>query len=139
MKFRLKTYPDLGLLVIRIVLGFSYIIVHGGAKLFAGPALWTKIGSAVGFLGINFSFALWGFLASCAEFFGGILILLGLFFRPAAVFIIITMFVAANRAFSTGGPLSSIAYPLELGITIFGLFLTGPGKYSLDYHLFGRK
>ncbi len=139
MKFRMKTFPDLGLLVIRIVLGFSYIIVHGGAKLFAGPALWTKIGSAVSFVGINFSYPVWGFLASCAEFFGGILILLGLFFRPAAVLIIITMLVASNKAFSTGGPLSSIVYPLELGITILGLFLTGPGKYSLDYHFFGRR
>ncbi len=139
MKLRIKTFPDFGLLVIRIVLGFSYVIVHGGTKLFAGPVLWTKIGSAVGYLGINFSYVVWGFLASCAEFFGGLLILLGLFFRPAAVLIIITMFVAASKGFGSGGPLSSIAYPLELGITILGLFLTGPGKYSLDYHLFGRR
>ncbi len=139
MKLRIKTFPDFGLLVIRIVLGLGYIIVHGGAKLFAGPAVWTKTGSAVSYLGINFSFTVWGFLASCSEFFGGILILLGLFFRPAAVFIIITMFVAANRGFSTGGGLNSIAYPLELGITVLGLFFTGPGKYSLDYRVFGRK
>lgn len=139
MKFRVKSFPDLGLLIIRIVLGLGYIFVHGRPKLFAGPELWAKVGSAVSYLGINFSFTVWGLLAACTEFFGGILILLGLFFRPATVFIFITMLVAANRGFSTGGGLSSVAYPLELGITILGLFFTGPGKYSLDYHLFGRK
>ena len=135
MKLRIKSYPDLGLLVIRIVLGLSYIIVHGSKKLFAGPEMWASTGTAVSHFGIHFSYTLWGLLASCSEFFGGILILLGLFFRPAAIFIIITMLVAANRGYVTGGGLSTIAYPLELGITIFGLFLIGPGRYSLDSRL----
>lgn len=139
LKLRIKTYPDLGLLVIRIVLGLGYIFVHGRPKLFGGPELWAKVGSAVSYLGINFSFTVWGLLAACAEFFGGLLILLGLFFRPAGFFIVLTMLVAANRGFITGGGLSSVAYPLELGITILGLLFTGPGKYSLDYRLFGRK
>ncbi len=139
MKLRMKSYQDFGLLVIRLILGSSYIIVHGGPKLFAGSENWAKIGSAVSYLGINFSFTIWGLLAACAEFFGGILILLGLFFRPAAVFIIITMFVAANRAIAGSGPLSNIAYPLEMGITILGLFFTGPGKFSLNYRLSGKK
>jgi putative oxidoreductase len=139
VKLKIKTFPDFGLLVIRIVLGLSYVIAHGSVKLFAGPAMWTKVGSAVSFLGINFMFPVWGFLAACSELFGGILILLGLFFRPASVFIIITMLVAANQGLSTGKPFSSIVYPLELGITILGLFFTGPGKYSLDFYLFGRK
>lgn len=139
MKLRIKSYPDLGLLIIRTALGLGYILVHGRPKLFAGPEIWAKVGSAVSYLGINFSFTVWGFIAACAEFFGGILILLGLFFRPAGVFIVITMLVAANRGFITGGGLNSIAYPLELGITIIGLLITGPGKYSMDYRLFGRK
>jgi putative oxidoreductase len=135
----MKLYPDFGLLVFRLILGSSYIVVHGGQKLIAGPTNWTKIGSAVSYLGINFSFTIWGLLAACAEFCGGMLILFGLFFRPAAVFIIITMLVAANRAIASGEPLSNIAYPLEMGITILGLFFTGPGKFSLDYRLSGRK
>lgn len=139
MKLSIKTFPDFGLLVIRIVLGLSYIIVHGGQKLIAGPALWAKIGIAINSLGINFAFTAWGFLAMCAEFFGGILILFGLFFRPAAALIIITMFVAAYSTAGHGAPLGTLAYPIELGITILGLFFTGPGKYSLDYRLFGRK
>lgn len=137
MKLRLNTFPDFGLLVIRFVLGLSYVIVHGGQKLVAGPVLWTKIGSSVSYLGINFAFTVWGFLAMCAEFFGGLLILFGLFFRPAAFLIIITMFVAAYS--SIGKPIGTFAHPIELGITLLGLFFTGPGKYSLDYHIFGRK
>ena len=140
MKFKMKNYPDLGLLVIRLILGLGYIFVHGAPKLFAGPERWAKVGSAVSYLGINFSFTIWGLLAACAEFFGGILLLLGLFFRPAAAFLIITMLVAANRGYATAGTLSSVAYPLEMGITILGLFLIGPGKYSLDKYLFrGRQ
>lgn len=137
MKFKIKNHPDLGLLIIRIILGLGYIFVHGAPKLFGGPERWAKVGSAVSYLGINFSFTIWGLLAACAEFFGGILILLGLFFRPAAVFLIITMLVAANRGYATAGTLGSVAYPLEMGITILGLFLIGPGRYSLDKYLFG--
>ncbi len=137
MKFRLKTFPDFGLLFIRIALGLSYVFVHGLQKLIGGPTLWTKIGSSVSQLGINFAFPLWGFFAMCAEFFGGILILFGLFFRPAAMFVIITMFVAAYSTF--GKDAGTFAHPIELGVTLFGLFFTGPGKYSLDYLLFGRK
>jgi putative oxidoreductase len=132
MKFKMNNYPDLGLLIIRLILGLGYIFVHGAPKLFAGPEQWAKTGSAVSYLGINFSYTIWGLLAACAEFFGGILILLGLFFRPAAVFLIITMLVAANRGYAAGGTLGSVAYPLEMGITILGLFFIGPGKYSLD-------
>ncbi len=139
MKLKFSTYPDLGLLTIRVILGLAYIFVYGGKKLFAGPETWTSIGSAVSNLGITFSYPVWGFFASCAEFFGGILILLGLFFRPAAAFIIIVMLVAANRGYVTGGALSSMAHPLELGITLLGLFLMGPGRYSLDYHFSGRR
>lgn len=139
MRLKINNYPDLGILVIRIVLGMGYIFVHGAPKLFGGPERWAKIGSAMHYIGINFFYSFWGFLASCSEFFGGILLLLGLFFRPSAVFLIITMFVAANRGLVTGGGLNSIAYPLELGITILGLFFTGPGKYSLDKLIFGGK
>lgn len=139
MKLRMKTFPDFGLLIIRVVLGLSYAFVHGWQKLISGPALWEKIGNSVSHLGINFAFPVWGFLAMCAEFFGGLLILIGLFFRPAAVFIIITMFVAAYSTIGKGASLGNFAYPIELGITILGLFFTGPGKYSLDYHFFGRK
>ncbi len=137
MKFRLKTFPDFGLLAIRVALGLSYAFVHGWQKLISGPVLWTKIGASVSHLGINFAFPMWGFLAMCSEFFGGILILLGLFFRPAAMFIIITMFVAAYSTF--GKDLGTFAHPIELGVTILGLLFTGPGKYSLDNLLFGRK
>ncbi len=139
MKWKLRTYPDFGILTIRVILGLAYIFVYGGRKLFAGPETWTSVGSAVSHIGINFSYPVFGFLASCSEFFGGILILLGLFFRPAAAFIIITMLVAANSGYVTGGKLSSIAHPLELGITLLGLFLMGPGRYSLDYHFSGRR
>lgn len=136
MKFKMNNYPDLGLLVIRLILGLGYIFVHGAPKLFGGPESWAKVGSAVSYLGINFAYTFWGLMAACAEFFGGILLLLGLFFRPAAVFLIITMLVAANRGYAAAGTLGSIAYPLEMGITILGLLLIGPGKYSLDKYLF---
>lgn len=139
MKLKLKTYPDLGLLTVRAVLGLAYIFVYGGKKLFAGPETWTNVGSAVSYLGIHFFYPVWGFLAACSEFFGGILVLLGLFFRPATALIIVVMLVAANRGMVTGGALSSFAHPLELGITLLGLFFMGPGKYSLDYNISGRK
>jgi len=127
-----RKYQDFGLLVIRIGLGASYIYVHGSSKIFGGPERWEKVGDAVNIFGINFLYTFWGFIAACSEFIGGGLILLGLFFRPAAALIFVTMIIAASNHIHDGDPINKIAYPLELGFVLLGLIFLGPGKYSLD-------
>jgi putative oxidoreductase len=124
--------PDLGILIIRIFLGSSYIFIHGLPKILGGPDRWERIGNAVKNFNIDFYPVIWGFLAACIELLGGICIVLGLFFRPAAAFIFSVMAVAALNHYYKGDPVSKIAYPLELGFILLGLIFLGAGKYSLD-------
>ena len=128
-------YLDTALLIIRVGLGLAYMFVHGLGKITGGTARWGKLGEAVRTVGIDFMLPFWGFMASFAEFFGGFLFMIGLFFRPATALIIITMLFAASNHINKGDPLSKIAYPLELAVVLIAVFLIGPGKYSLDGYL----
>ncbi len=130
---------DFGLLFIRVGIGLSYIFIHGWAKIAGGPERWEKIGSAVSNFGITFVPGIWGFLAAFAEFGGGILILTGFLFRPALSMLAITMFVAASQLISRGEGFMKAAYPLEMAVILIGLFIFGPGKYSLQNYFSRNK
>jgi putative oxidoreductase len=96
-------------------------------------AAWTQIGHAMANLGIGFMPNVWGLLAALSEFMGGILLILGFLFRPAATFILLTMCVALVTVFRQH-PHEFAVYsrPLEmLSILIVFLFV-GPGKFSID-------
>ncbi|MDO8549853.1 MAG: DoxX family protein [Ignavibacteria bacterium] len=134
----LSKYQDVALLVARLGIGLSYIIVHGGKILIGGPERWESTGNEIKNLGIEFFPVFWGFMAAFSESIGGLLLILGFFFRPAAALILITMFVAATRHFSNGDPLSKIAYPIEMGMIMILFLFIGAGKYSLD-RIFWKK
>ncbi|MGE3314971.1 MAG: DoxX family protein, partial [Planctomycetaceae bacterium] len=80
------------------------------------------------------------YLAGGAEFFGGALLVLGLFTRLASIPLLVTMlvavFVAHREAFSlkNGG----MEYALTLACVVAGIGLLGPGCLSFDA-LFGKK
>ncbi|RPI12667.1 MAG: DoxX family protein [Ignavibacteriae bacterium] len=138
MKF-FEKHKDMGLLLLRIGVGLGFILVHGLPKITGGPEMWTRLGGAMGNLGITFAPTFWGFMSSFAEFGGGILILLGLFTRPAAAFMAFNMFVAVMSHFVRLDPWGRVITPIELGSVFLGLIFLGAGKYSLDYLIFGRK
>lgn len=127
---------DAGLLVIRVGLGLAFMFIHGYGKLFGGLTRWEQIGANAAHVGLDFLPMFWGFMASMAEFGGGLLLLLGLFFRPALVLLIATMITAATTHIVTGN--GSPWHAIELGIVFLGLFLVGPGQYSLDNQLSRR-
>jgi len=127
-------YRDFGLLLTRLGIGFLYVYLHGGPKLLGGPAKWAEVGKAVGALGIHFAPTFWGFMAAFAETAGGICLILGFVFRPACLFLISTMFVAASMSLDKGG-LFDAAWPIENALFLIGLFFVGPGKYSVDSKL----
>jgi putative oxidoreductase len=127
---------DGGLLLLRLVIGTSMALFHGYAKIAGGPERWTRLGGAMQELGISFLPAFWGFMAAFSEFFGSILLALGLFFRPTAALLAITMLVAVVRhlnipAGEPGSGWSGASHALELLGVYVALFLTGPGRYSL--------
>lgn len=127
----LSKYRDTGLLILRIGLGIMFMF-HGAPKMFGGPERWGKIGMAMGNFGIDFLPAFWGFMAAFSEFFGGVLLISGLFFRPACILMTITMIVAASFHMGRGDGLMGASHAIENGIVFLGLILIGPGKISLD-------
>jgi putative oxidoreductase len=128
----LNKYSDAGILFLRIGIGFSFIFVHGWGKIMGGPELWGKIGGSMANMGITFAPVFWGFMASISEFGGGILILLGLFTRPASAFMAFTMLTAFMMHTSKLDPWSKAIYPMEMFAVFMALLFIGAGKYSID-------
>lgn len=123
-----------GLLILRIGIGVSFM-VHGYPKIMAGPEGWENLGGAVKNLGITFAPVFWGFMGAFAEFGGGMLLVLGLFFPITCFLLLITMVVATSVHLVNGDTYSVLSHPIESGILFLSLLFTGPGKYSLDYFL----
>lgn len=122
---------DFGLLILRLGLGGMFIF-HGAPKMFGGPETWGRVGMAAASLGINFAPAFWGFMAAFSEFVGGILLIMGLFFRPACMLMALTMSVATSMHFGRGDGLRGASHAIEAGIVFLSLIFIGPGRYSLD-------
>ncbi len=128
-----KDNKDLGLLLLRIGIGIAFI-AHGYPKLFMGGAVGlTKGLAAAGIPGGLFA----AYLAGIAEFFGGIALALGLFFRPLMVVMAINMLVALIFHLNLGDPYVKYSHALESGILFIALIIIGPGKFSIDEKLFG--
>lgn len=130
---------DLGLLVLRVGIGLMFTVCHGGPKLFGGPEMWAKVGQAMGSVGLHAFPIAWGLLAAVAEFFGGLCLILGFLTRPAALFMAITMAVAATMHLTRGDGIGVASHAIEAGILFFSLILIGAGNYSLDRRLFGGR
>jgi putative oxidoreductase len=124
-------YKDIGILIGRTGLG-AMMMVHGIPKLMGGVAKWEGLGTTMQNLGINFAPIFWGFMASFSESIGGLLIILGLFFRPAAILIILTMLVATIQHFAAGDGLLVASHAIETGLAFLILLFIGPGKYSIE-------
>ncbi|MBI5359420.1 MAG: DoxX family protein [Planctomycetes bacterium] len=128
----LDKYRDIGLLILRLGLGAMFI-THGSMKLFSGSKVWADIGAmGMGAVGITSFPVFWGFMAACAEFFGGIAFAAGFFFRPACLFLVINMTMASLYHLTNHQGFQPASHAIEDGIVFLGFILIGPGKYSLD-------
>jgi putative oxidoreductase len=131
----LDRLQPLALLILRIVLG-AIMIGHGYHKVFGGGFMehWHNVQK----LGLP------GFLAipsALAEFFGGILVLLGLFTRFASAAILIDMLVAIWKVHWKNGLLAQHGYefPLALAAIALTLLCYGPGPLALEILRRGRR
>ncbi len=132
----LAKYSDLGLLIIRLVLGIM-MIFYGWPKLTGGPERWEGLGGAMANLGITFFPVFWGFMAAIAEVVGGALLAAGFLTRYACLFLTSVMFVAVVLKLNTtegsfAERLFEAGHPLELAAVFIGLLFVGPGKLSFD-------
>lgn len=129
------SYKSFGLLLLRIGIGIMFLL-HGWPKLAGGVAHWEAVGKAMEVVGIAYAPAFWGFMAGFAETAGGLLLLLGLFWRPVCLLLLVTMLVATARHIAGGDAFNDYSHALEAAILFFALLFIGPGTYSLDSRLF---
>ena len=127
----LGKYSNFGLLVMRLGLG-AMMVMHGYPKLIGGPEKWAKVGGAISNIGIHAYPVFWGFMAAATEGLGGLLLALGLFFRPTCLLLTFTMTIATLSHFHRGDDLIGASHAIELGFAFLGLLFVGPGKYSVD-------
>jgi len=123
-------YKDIGLLIVRVGFGLSYIYFHGSYKLAGGPEFWAGNGEAMANIGITFGYTFWGLMNALAETLGALMIALGLFFRPVAAILTFNMAMATTAHLLSGQGNPSAA--VKGTLVFMGLMLTGPGRYSID-------
>jgi putative oxidoreductase len=124
----LDRLQPLALFVMRLALG-AVIVVHGYHKVFGGLHHHVQFVASLGLPGWT------AYLSAFAEFFGGILVLIGLFTRLAAFAICIDLSVAIAKVhFHNGmmGP-SGYEFPLALAALAFALIFFGAGPIALDH------
>lgn len=124
---------DLGLLLLRAWFGLMLAFGHG----------WGKMSGFQNFKGFVASQGFWapdlaaGFAVG-SEVLGGLLLALGLAFRPAALAVAGTMLAAALIVHGSD-PLGKQEPALGFAVVAIALFLAGPGKLTLSRLIQGRK
>ena len=123
----LDRLQPLALLVLRVVLGII-LIGHGYPKVAGGLPQHVQFVHSLGLPG-------WlAYFSAAAEFFGGILIVLGLFTRCAAFAVLVNLSVAIWKVHWKNGLLGNGGYqfPLALAAISFALIFLGGGPMALD-------
>ena len=130
-------YVSYSLLILRVIASVMMIINHGWNKILAGQEKWNRLGTALtDFIGIDFMSVFFGFMAAFSESIGMVMVIFGIFTRPAAFLLLFTMFVASMNHLVDGKfPELAIMYL----IVMLALLISGPGKFSLDYKFFSQK
>lgn len=124
---------DIALLLIRLIIA-TIFLYHGSQKLFGafgGPGLekWHTIIVGMG-MPMPWISAI---LSACAEFFGGLIFLVGTGLRVIALPLAINMMVATWVSSANGFNIMNhgCEYPLSLLVIVIAMFLMGPGRFTL--------
>jgi putative oxidoreductase len=129
----LEKLKPLALLLLRLALGIIFIF-HGYPKLFTHTRETMQMFQHMGFPGY------FAYIAGAIEFFGGLVLILGLFTRIAGILLAGEMAVAIWRVHLPQGPISMVKnyeFPMALAATAFTLACVGAGLLSLDHVIFG--
>lgn len=127
----LAKHRDFGLLILRAGIGIMFM-THGIPKLARGVEGWERLGRSMELVGIHFAPTLWGFAAAIAETLGGLCLALGLWTRAVCLPLAFTMVMATVNHLAKGDGFGKASHAIEACIVFIGLFLIGPGRYSLD-------
>jgi putative oxidoreductase len=124
----LDRLQPLALLVMRLALG-AVMVGHGYHKVFGGLHHHVQFVASLGLPGWT------AYLSAFAEFFGGLLVLIGLFTRAAAFAICIDLAVAIAKVHFHNGLMGDHGYefPLALAALAFALTFFGGGPIAVDH------
>lgn len=125
----LDRFQGLGALIMRVVVG-AIMVAHGYTKIVPSGALYN-----FSHMVMRMHLPAWlGYVAAFTEFFGGMLLIVGLVTRIAAFMTAIDMAVAILKVHLHGGLLgqNSFAFPLALFAISLMLVFTGCGWLGLD-------
>lgn len=128
----LEKLKPLALLFLRVALGVIFVY-HGYPKLF-GHTRQTM--DAFAHMGFPPALA---YLAGTIEFFGGCLLIIGLFTRVAGLLIALEMAVAlvqVHKILTDPRAVHNYEFPLTLAAAAFALASLGAGVVSFDHVLF---
>jgi len=130
MDFLEKLKP-LALLLLRCALGIIFIF-HGYPKLFTQTANWLQAFPRMGFP------PYFAYIAGVLEFFGGCLLIAGLFTRVVGLLLAVEMAIAVWKVHLGQGIylVKNYEFPLALCVAAFALATVGAGAISLDYPIF---
>ncbi len=135
-----NTQASYAITLLRITTGLTFA-AHGAQKLFGwfggygleGTGQWmASIGLEPG--------VLMALLAGSAEFFGGLLLVIGLLVRPAALSLVVAMLIAlfwvhlGNGFFMAS---NGFEYAMTLAVISVVLLVEGAGRLSVDARLQG--
>lgn len=127
----LARYRDVGVLLIRLAFGFQLVKVSYLNALYPADYIPQFIAYQQA-LGLPFP-TVGSYLAAYTEFLGGILLILGLWTRWAALFLTINFTVAVTMAHLAINDDYHNTFPSVnlVAVSIF-LLLNGPGQYAID-------
>ena len=131
----LERLKPLALLLLRCALGVVFIH-HGYPKLFT-----QAHGTMEMFVKMGFP-SYFGVIAGIVEFFGGCLLIAGLFARIAGLLIAGEMVIAMWRvhgAFSNPMAVQNFEFPMILAASAFAIACLGAGAISLDHAIYGSR
>jgi putative oxidoreductase len=130
----LEKLRPIALLLLRVALGVIFIY-HGYPKLFGHTRQTMDSFSHMGFP------PYFAYLAGVIEFFGGCLLVIGLFTRIAGLLIAVEMAVAlvqVHKLLEDPRAVHNYEFPLVLATAAFALAALGAGLISFDQVLFAE-
>lgn len=129
----MEKLKPLALLLLRLALGVIFAL-HGYPKLFTHT---QEAMQAFGHMGFPSYFV---YIAGVVEFFGGCLLIVGLFTRVAGLLLAGEMAVALVKVhglLTTPMKVDAYQFPLAMAVGAFALATFGAGLVSLDQAVFG--